>query len=74
VRDHSQEPFTDSKLFNEAARDHGQVRHAQGYTTASVVEESRMLHVSPFSTRFGDRGEALSSTFNRLTHPTSRDP
>jgi DNA-binding response OmpR family regulator len=33
-----------------AARDHGEMRHRQGYTVAMVVEESRILQVSIFST------------------------
>jgi DNA-binding response OmpR family regulator len=33
-----------------AARDHGEMRRQQGYTAAMVVEESRILQVSIFST------------------------
>jgi hypothetical protein len=33
-----------------AAREHGGLRHAQGYTAAMLVEESRMLEVSIVST------------------------
>jgi hypothetical protein len=33
-----------------AAREHGQLRLQQGYTAAMVVEESRILQVSIFST------------------------
>ena len=33
-----------------AARDHGEIRRQQGYTAAMVVEESRILQVSIFST------------------------
>ena len=33
-----------------AARDHGQMRRRQGYTAPMVVEESRILQVSIFST------------------------
>jgi DNA-binding response OmpR family regulator len=33
-----------------AARDHGDMRRSQGYTAAMVVEESRILQVSIFST------------------------
>jgi hypothetical protein len=33
-----------------AARDHGEVRRQQGYTATMVVEESRILQVSIFST------------------------
>jgi hypothetical protein len=33
-----------------AARDHGEMRLSQGYTAAMVVEESRILQVSIFST------------------------
>ena len=35
---------------SQAARDHGALRHQQGYTAAMVVEESRILQVSIFST------------------------
>jgi CheY-like chemotaxis protein len=35
---------------SSAARDHGILRHRQGYTAAMVVEESRMLQVSIFAT------------------------
>jgi hypothetical protein len=33
-----------------AAREHGDLRYAQGYTAAMLVEESRILEVSIFST------------------------
>jgi ActR/RegA family two-component response regulator len=35
---------------SQAARDHGKMRHQQGYTAAMVVEESRILQMSIFST------------------------
>jgi CheY-like chemotaxis protein len=35
---------------SSAAREHGILRHRQGYTAAMVVEESRMLQVSIFTT------------------------
>jgi hypothetical protein len=35
---------------SKAARDHGAMRRQQGYTAAMVVEESRILQVSIFST------------------------
>jgi len=35
---------------SQAARDHGQMRRRQGYTAAMIVEESRILQVSIFST------------------------
>jgi CheY-like chemotaxis protein len=35
---------------SQAARDHGEMRRRQGYTAAMVVEESRILQVSIFST------------------------
>jgi DNA-binding response OmpR family regulator len=35
---------------SRAARDHGEVRRKQGYTASMVVEESRILQVSVFST------------------------
>ena len=43
----------DSELpspISMAARDHGEMRLSQGYTAAMVVEESRILQVSIFST------------------------
>jgi ActR/RegA family two-component response regulator len=36
--------------ISQAARDHGAMRHHQGYTATMVVEESRILQVSIFST------------------------
>jgi hypothetical protein len=36
--------------MSKAARDHGELRFRQGYSAAMVVEESRMLQVSIFST------------------------
>jgi hypothetical protein len=36
--------------ISEAAREHGEIRFAQGYTAAMVVEESRFLQISIFST------------------------
>jgi hypothetical protein len=36
--------------FSIAARKHGELRRLQGYTAAMVVEESRILQVSIFST------------------------
>jgi len=36
--------------ISSAARDHGKLRYEQGYTAAMVVEESRILQVSIFST------------------------
>src|ERR1700674_4760611 len=35
---------------SQVARDHGALRHQQGYTAAMVVEESRILQMSIFST------------------------
>jgi hypothetical protein len=37
-------------LFSDAARHHGTLRRHQGYTAAMVVEESRILQISIFST------------------------
>jgi hypothetical protein len=37
-------------LISESARQHGTLRRHQGYTAAMVVEESRILQVSIFST------------------------
>jgi hypothetical protein len=37
-------------LISLAARDHGKLRHQQGYTVPMLVEESRFLEVSIFST------------------------
>jgi YesN/AraC family two-component response regulator len=42
-------PNTEIPLSN-AARDHGILRHNQGYTVAMIVEESRILQVSIFNT------------------------
>src|SRR6202158_3262215 len=36
--------------ISQAARDHGEMRREQGYTATMVVEESRILQVSIFST------------------------
>jgi DNA-binding response OmpR family regulator len=36
--------------ISQAARDHGELRRQQGYTATMVVEESRILQVSIFST------------------------
>src|ERR1700688_2545277 len=36
--------------ISKAAREHGEIRLRQGYTAAMVVEESRFLQVSIFST------------------------
>ena len=36
--------------ISSAARDHGKLRYEQGYTATMVVEESRILQVSIFST------------------------
>ena len=37
--------------ISKAAADHGDLRRKQGYTVAMMVEESRLLQVSIFSTR-----------------------
>ena len=42
-------PNTEIPL-SSAARDHGILRHNQGYTVAMIVEESRILQVSIFNT------------------------
>ena len=36
--------------ISKAAADHGDLRHKQGYTVAMMVEESRLLQVSIFTT------------------------
>jgi len=36
--------------ISKAAADHGDLRHKQGYTVAMVVEESRLLQVTIFTT------------------------
>jgi hypothetical protein len=36
--------------FSLAAREHGKMRYEQGYTATMLVEESRILQVSIFST------------------------
>jgi hypothetical protein len=43
-------PPTAKANISIAAREHGDLRHTQGYTTAMLVEESRILEVSIFST------------------------
>jgi CheY-like chemotaxis protein len=43
-------PIQTTASYSTAARQHGQVRHRQGYTPAMVVEESRILEVSIFNT------------------------
>jgi ActR/RegA family two-component response regulator len=43
-------PMQTTASYSTAARQHGQVRHCQGYTPAMVVEESRILEVSIFNT------------------------
>jgi DNA-binding response OmpR family regulator len=40
----------DNVPISSAARQHGNLRHKQGYTAAMVVEESRILQVSIFKT------------------------
>jgi len=37
-------------LVSKAAAEHGDLRHKQGYTVAMMVEESRLLQVSIFTT------------------------
>ena len=43
-------PMAEKAVFSTAAREHGQLRYRQGYTPAMVVEESRILQVSIFTT------------------------
>jgi CheY-like chemotaxis protein len=43
-------PPIDKALISIAARQHGNLRFQQGYTPAMIVEESRILQVSIFST------------------------
>jgi ActR/RegA family two-component response regulator len=43
-------PIQTTAAYSTAARQHGQVRHCQGYTPAMVVEESRILEMSIFKT------------------------
>jgi hypothetical protein len=43
-------PPTAKANISIAAREHGDLRHTQGYTAAMLVEESRILEVSIFST------------------------
>jgi CheY-like chemotaxis protein len=43
-------PIQTTASYSTAARQHGQVRHCQGYTPAMVVEESRILEMSIFNT------------------------
>jgi hypothetical protein len=37
-------------LISEAAADHGKLRHRQGYPVEMLIEESRLLQVSIFTT------------------------
>jgi hypothetical protein len=37
-------------LISEAAADHGRLRHRQGYPVEMLIEESRLLQVSIFTT------------------------
>ncbi len=39
-----------TKQVSDAAREHGKVRHSQGYSIPTIIEESRMLQVSIFHT------------------------
>jgi hypothetical protein len=43
-------PLTAKANISIAAREHGDLRRTQGYTAAMLVEESRILEVSIFST------------------------
>lgn len=43
-------PAVNEASFSNAAREHGELRRQQGYTAAMVVEESRILQVSIFTT------------------------
>jgi CheY-like chemotaxis protein len=43
-------PAVKEASFSNAAREHGELRRRQGYTAAMVVEESRILQVSIFTT------------------------
>jgi CheY-like chemotaxis protein len=43
-------PLIEKANLSLAARQHGNLRHRQGYTAAMVVEESRILQVSIFKT------------------------
>jgi len=43
-------PMETKAEISIAAREHGDLRHKQGYTAAMVVEESRILQVSIFNT------------------------
>jgi DNA-binding response OmpR family regulator len=53
----------DAKVpISSAARLHGRLRRAQGYTVAMVVEESRMLQVSIFNTLQNNLGSVDFST------------
>jgi CheY-like chemotaxis protein len=48
--------------ISAAARDHGILRHIQGYTVAMIVEESRILQVSIFNTLQNNLGTVDFST------------
>jgi hypothetical protein len=41
---------TDQPLVSDAAAAHGEIRYAQGYSAATLVEESRILQVATFNT------------------------
>jgi hypothetical protein len=55
-------PPTSKALDSSAARDHGVLRHKQGYTVEMVVEESRILQVSIFGTLQKNLGRVDFST------------
>jgi DNA-binding response OmpR family regulator len=48
--------------ISTAARDHGVLRHVQGYTVPMIVEESRILQVSIFNTLQNNLGTVDFST------------
>jgi CheY-like chemotaxis protein len=43
-------PAETGALFSKTARDHGDMRRRQGYSSAMIVEESRILQISIFNT------------------------
>jgi CheY-like chemotaxis protein len=55
-------PPTSKALDSSAAREHGALRHKQGYTVGMVVEESRILQVSIFGTLQNNLGRVDFST------------
>src|SRR2546430_8106870 len=54
--------------ISAAAREHGILRHKQGYSVAMLVEESRILQVSIFRTLQNNLGRDRKSTRLNSSH------